>query len=261
MMKSISVGVLTVLALLAWSIDRSSAKVVDGPRASDSTLRRIADFLGRHGIDIRNAAASENFSTGGRPQVTLLSNFPADASYRSAGDPFSESFSAAANSGRAYLVALSHPGKARALEPTEFKRAWDKAPTSARVFVVLSGQDLAAAQVVAKGLRESGYVALLFKNGEAELPPVDVVEAGQFFRTAGQHFVIDTINARNSAAVQAEALALDSSNRSPIVASPAPPPPYRQPSANHCCRVCQYVKGVLVSCDRVMCGPQCAAAR
>ena len=90
---------------------------------------------------------------------------------------------------------------------------------------------------------------------------VNAVETGQFFRAAGHRFVIDTMNARSSAAVNAEALALKGGSRR--ATSPVIPPPVVSPTASvPCCKVCHYRNGVLIGCDPPVCSAViCSKAR
>ena len=111
-----------------------------------------------------------------------LSNFPADSTISGPDDPFSESFVAGVKSERAYLVAVNSPGTAQPKDLVQFKKTWDAGKQSDRIFVSFSGKDMSFAKRVAEALKSKGYVVFLYKNGEADIPAVNAVETGQFFR-------------------------------------------------------------------------------
>ena len=235
------------------------ARTVDGLRANDLVLRSISDFLDAKGIDVRNGNSADQSSLL-RPQLTELSNFPANPEIAGSAGPFSPTFSAGASSDRAYLVAVNHPGTAQPVALSEFKSTWDAAPAEKRIFISFSGKDLWAAEIVSQALRNSGYVVFIYKNNSTDLPPVNAVETGQFFRGAGHRYVIDTSNARSSPAVNAEALSLNTRRRTtpPII----PVAPNSTPTNEPCCRVCYYEDNILVRCDAPMCGEiACRGAR
>jgi hypothetical protein len=227
------------------------ARTVDGVRANDAVLRSITDFLDAKGIDVRNGNLADQSSLL-RPQLTELSNFPANPEIAGSAGAFSPAFSAGASSDRAYLVAVNHPGTAQPAALSEFKSVWDATPAENRIFISFSGKDLWAAEIVSQGLRNAGYVVFVYKNNSTDLPPVNAVETGQFFRGAGHRYVIDTSNARSSAAVNAEALSLNPRRRPlpPII----PQPPSSSSTSEPCCRICYYRNGVLVRCDPKVCG-------
>ena len=90
---------------------------------------------------------------------------------------------------------------------SEFKRLWLNAPQDKRIFLSFTGKDLRFAMSVANALQQIGYITFMYKNGEHDMPAVNAVETGNFFQQAGQRLVIDTDAARQSPAVNAEALA------------------------------------------------------
>lgn len=249
-----------VLLLPLYSV----ARVVDGAKATHPVIQPLVDYLDANEIDTRNGGRRSG-SVSTRPQVTELRNFQSDLDGIDVGDPFVPSFNAGTLSDRAFLVAVNSPGTAQPDELKGFKQIWDAASEDKRVFVSFSGKDLQKAQVLANGLRTQGYIVFLFKNNEANLPMVNAVETGQFFREAGHHLVVDTPNARTSAAVLAESLALSRPNKpGPIVVAPPPPPPPPPSSSASvpCCRVCTYRNGIQVGCGPIMCGKtQCSNAR
>jgi hypothetical protein len=248
---------LVFLLLLAPAVD-APARVVDGATASDNILRSLSDFLDAKGIDVRNGKEIDQTALA-RPQLTNLSNFPADEAIAGSVGAFDSAFSAGVNSDRAYLVAVKSPGTPQPTTVRQFTSTWNDASKENRVFISFSGRDLNAARIVAEGMRKLNYVVFLYKNDSGDFPAVNAVETGQFFRTAGHRFVIDTANARTSAAVNAEALALKTSRRTvpPIV-----PPPSADGKDVRCCHICHYRDGVLVGCDPPVCDAAvCAKAR
>lgn len=257
--RAVSNSLVLILQLLALAPD-ATARVLDGVLARDETLQEITEFLDQKGIDVRNRAAQLPLADAMRPQVTELASFPADPAIGGT-DPFSYAFNKGLTSERAYLVAVNISGAPEPVDLSHFKDTWDQAPQSKRIFVSFSGKDLAVARVLEEGLRKAGYVVFLYKNSEAGLPPVNIVETAQFFRGAGKHFVIDTVNARSSAAVNAEALALRSPGRraAPLIFQGTQPPPLVSPQ---CCQVCYYRNGMKIRCDAPVCDTTiCANAR
>jgi hypothetical protein len=275
-----------VILILGVSFSLSiapQAKLVDGTAVHDYVLSKLVDLLDQRGIDIRNGQSTETPSPNARPQLTDLHNFPADPYMASIGDAFSDSFNAGVFSDRAYLVAVDSPGTPAPKSHAEFLRLWNGSEIQQRIFISFSGKDLAVARTVAATLQDQGYVVFLYKSEEQELPAANAVEVGKYFGGAGRHFVIDTLNARTSLAVQAEALALARGVANARVAFPAALPttptertPKKTPSPDNvttvplpdtvkvgpCCNLCQEVNGVIVSCGPEMCGPNvCRNAR
>jgi hypothetical protein len=242
-----------LITILLGFLSPSAGRVLDGDQPTHPVIKDVVAYLDARGIDIRNGAAAFD-PVNNRPQLTDLRNFPVNQAVAGTADPFTASFNAGVASERAYLVAVKSPGTPQPKSLQDFVSTWDNAVPSNRVFISFSGKDLKAAQIVADGLRNKNYVVFLFKNDEADLPAVNPVETGRFFKQAAHHLVIDTSNARSSVAVNAEALALRTADRPKIpgVLFPTPGPgPVSQ--GTNCCQLCRYVNGVRMGCDPPVC--------
>jgi hypothetical protein len=83
----------------------------------------------------------------------------------------------------------------------EFKNKWEKARPSQRVFISFTKLDFEHAIAVKQALDDQGYTTFIFLDKANGSPIVTAKEAGYFFATAENHFLIDTKNARRSRGV------------------------------------------------------------
>jgi hypothetical protein len=252
-----------IVGILLNILSPAEGRVLDGATSTHPVIKDIVDYLDAKGIDVRNGAEAFD-PVSNRPQVTDLRNFPIDAALAGSDDPFTPSFNAGVETERAYLVAVKSVGTPQPKSLQDFVSVWDASQRSNRVFLSFSGKDLKLAQTVADSLRAKNYVVFLFKNDEAGLPNVNPVETGRFFKQASHHLVIDTSNARASAAVNAEALSLrlDDRPKLPRPIYPRPNPSAASQGGTTCCQLCEYVNGVLMGCEPPVCDNLvCANAR
>jgi hypothetical protein len=253
-----------LVGLIGWigALEASAKSVGSGTIAGP--LGAFVNDLDAWEIDVRSGKGP--VPPKNRPQLTELKDFSGDATIAGNGDPFAVGFNAGIGSDRAFLVAVTpFPRRRMNLEVGDdrsFKLLWAGVAKEKRIFVSFSGKDLGSAVLVKSVLTVKGYFVFLYKDGMREIPPANAVEVGKYFREAGHHYVIDSENARQSAAVNAEALALSrvlaisdtktvntiyalTSERTGRLNSPSTEAP--------CCQICDYVNGNLGNCREVIC--------
>jgi hypothetical protein len=233
--------------------------------AREAALDVIAQLRGS-GVQTRTTWSAKAKATAPKmPTVAPLRGFPARVDGSRRWKTFDDCFRAGAFRDSALIAVGGQPKSARPRR--DLPRLWKKAAPSKRVFISFAREDLPAVRKVRRELERKGYVCFTYVRGQSKEPWANAVEVGRYFREAGRHLVVDSRAARRSRGVQVEALALPAIRKA-AVESRTPVPATRMrgrqrvPAARGqpCCKLCEYVNGVLVGCGPVTCGPQCVNA-
>jgi hypothetical protein len=254
MKSSISLSAIALVLLAQFA----SGKILDLKSPANAVLDPLAPELHSKGIDVRRRWEAGPSAPGKRAVLTPLRGFISSSEAETARALWMQDFEGRIQS---VLVGVKqeqpiHSKSTRAqLNLTEFKKAWERAPQSQRVFISFTRADAAYALDVKKSLTDRGFHTFVYLEGSNKAPTLTPREAGHFFGTAGHHFVIDTQNARRSSGVWFEKALLGRYGRAVSVNIDEQPPPSRP--AVFTCTCNTYRNGVLVSSVEIPRGATC----
>lgn len=247
------------LAIVSFSLFpfASLGEVVDpnGPR--NTVLSNLSAELGKQGIDVR-LGSNSGTSAPSKPQLMPLAQFHSSVTPNVDRSKFADLFIRGVQVESALFAVDNKTGRTYT-DPQKFQPRWAGVSSSKRVFVSFSSLDTATAQKVTRAFSAAGYSTFVYTGGS-----FNAVDTGNYFREAGHRFVVDTASSRSSNAVAVEALMarVRNSGSFPGVLGPGGGVPGGGIlGSSQCCKLCNYINGILTSCGPVTCGPQCANAQ
>lgn len=188
---------IVAIVLTSTLLYPGKAEVLD-PAAYHPVLQEIADALDRDGIDVVQDWGSK-VTTSPRPIVAPLAGYPISGTLKML--DWIRDFNSGAMGA---IMAFKPSGK---LKHDTFIKQWFDTPQERRVFISFAKEDAEDAERVRAALEHQGYIAFTYIKHPEDDPAQPPVLVGEYFKTAGNHLVIDTQKARASQGVLAEALA------------------------------------------------------
>jgi glutaredoxin len=188
--------------LLLFALSVLSFKVIDKNSSyPNKLLQELAIDLDKHKIDIIQNWRSNATIGNDRWILAPLANW-------------NEKYRAVANTNESWVNEFvdGYMGGLAAVQksPAEnsFFNLWRAESEEKRIFISFTQADREAAYAVKSSLESKGYVVFIYLN-EFGQPSQSASEAGAMMKTAGQHFIIDSKNARKSPGVIIESQILE----------------------------------------------------
>lgn len=233
------VAVALSVVLLVVASTGAAKKRADGP--PHKLLDSIGKMLEASGLDyLTSWQSQEARALPPRPTLSPLVGFPSAKPNRET-KPWMREFIAGTANGAALLAYSGKVPKTDSIN--DFTSRWFEADASKRVFISFTRSDYEAAKAVRSILKRRGYHVFTYVESESQDPPFSPYEVGGLFDSAGSHFVIDSLNARNSEGVYFEA-ALTSQLQRPSIDGPLKGKTFTVHGRMNCPRTAAFVKAL-----------------
>jgi hypothetical protein len=261
MRKVLSVAILCSLVVLfplvSWSIPINRT---EENRRQYPLLDLLTDSLDQRQIDTLFDYAPPNAQTiraGDRPRLAPLDNFPiGNLGVYDWVSPtetdligWQQAYQRAEH--QAIIAVDTGNPEAGSESPTlrEFRAAWEQAPLARRIFISFTAANEAQARVIKEQLTARGFLVFTYRENMANV--TTLADVFHFFAGAGNRFVIDSPEARQSVGVQIEArfheLLLQTEQRGRVVEVPAD---HKEQRARRARKVARWLDPYLAQLER-----------